>query len=280
MSTRATPIPEVRNRRFALGRRIPRDWLGGRAAVSAFFDNLSVFFPAGERFFIASVRAHKDRVHAERLAAQVRAFCGQEAFHTREHIRYNRHLRAQGDPVEAMEARVERLLQRVTRTTPARRRLAVTCALEHFTAILARTLLGDPRTLEGADPEMAALWRWHAAEEAEHKAVAFDVFRAAEGTYGERVFAMLGATAIFWAKVSEHQIRLMRSRGIAADPGEWLDLATYLFVRPGALRKVLGLYFAYFRPGFHPWDVDDRALLDAWKEELRATGASAEAAPA
>ena len=32
-----------------------------------------------------------------------------------------------------------------------------------------------------ADPAMAKLWRWHALEETEHKAVAFDVFQQVSG---------------------------------------------------------------------------------------------------
>lgn len=268
MTRAATPKPEVRNAHFQLDDAIPRDWHGGRAAVSIFFDNLSTFFPAGERFFIASVKAHRDAVADEGLAEQVRAFCGQEGMHTREHVRYNERLRECGYPVESMERRVEALLERVRERAPARRRLGVTCALEHFTAIMAHALLDDPRALEDAHPKMAALWRWHAAEETEHKSVAFDVFRAAGGTYAERVGTMIGATAIFWGKILEHQIRMMRARGLAASPSEWASLLSYLFVRPGPMRTVIRLYFPYYRPGFHPWDLDDRALLEAWKREL------------
>src|SRR5947207_14260434 len=117
-------------------------------------------------------------------------------------------------------------------------------------------LLEDPRMLEGAHPAMAALWRWHAAEENEHKAVAFDVFVAAGGTYGERVLAMVGASLIFWAKVLEHQVRMMGHDGTLFSPREWGSLAWYLGVEPGGLRTVVRHYFAYYRPGFHPSHVD------------------------
>ena len=39
-----------------------------------------------------------------------------------------------------------------------------------------------PQLLEGAHPAMVALWKWHAAEENEHKNVAFDVYKAAGGS--------------------------------------------------------------------------------------------------
>jgi predicted metal-dependent hydrolase len=261
---------EIRNLRFAADAAlVPRHWHGGRRAVTTFFDNLSIFFPAGERFFVASVNAHRACVSDEALRAEVKAFCGQEGCHGREHLRYNRMLRDQGYPVEAMEGRVKRLLRGVAKRTPARWQLGVTCALEHFTALLAHLLLSEPRLLEGADPEMAALWRWHAAEENEHKAVAFDVYRAAGGPYLERVGLMLGATVIFWAKVAEHQVRLMRVDGIAASPREWASLLRFLVLqRRGSLLGLLRPYLAYYKPGFHPWDLDNRALLEAWKREL------------
>jgi predicted metal-dependent hydrolase len=199
---------EVRNLTFDLDG-VDRYWHGQRKSVTAFFNNLSIFFPAGERFFIQSVKAHKDLIGDPQLAAEARTFYAQEAYHTREHVRYNAMLREQGYPIEAMDARVEELLSTVRRLIPPLWQLGVTCALEHFTALMADWLLATPRMLEGAHPTMAALWRWHAAEENEHKAVAFDVYKAAGGSYFVRCLIMAIATVIFWGKVLEHQVRLM-----------------------------------------------------------------------
>lgn len=259
---------EVRSPRFELDASVPRHWHGGRKSVTAFFDGLSVFFPVGERFFIESVRAHKDFVKDPELARDVRAFSGQEGIHGREHDRYNAMLAARGYPVKEMEARVVAILARVKKRLPRRMRLAATCALEHFTALMGQTLLDDPRTLEGAHPEMAALWRWHAGEENEHKAVAFDVFVAAGGSYEERALAMVGATIIFWAKVLEHQARMMHADGIALSPREWARLVRFLFVSPGALRRLVRPYLAYYRRGFHPNENDTTTLLEAWRREI------------
>ena len=270
-----TPTIEVRDRRFDLRQeRVPRHWFGGRKAVTRFMDNLSIFFPAGERFFVASVRAHEKKISDPQLAKDVRAFVGQEGIHTREHIRYNEMLKAQGLPVAEMEERVRVLLSRVTKWTPRRRQLAVTCALEHFTALLGHVLLDDGDLGEAA-PEMAALWSFHAAEENEHKAVAFDLYRAVGGRYRERALVMIGATIIFWLKVLEHQVRLMQAEGILFDAGEWADLAKFLFVTPGPLRRLVVPYLHYFRPGFHPNDLDASAVL----ERFYATCASQPARP-
>jgi len=265
------PLPEIRNLQFMIGDQTPRHWHGGRKSVTAFFNNLSVFFPAGESIFIQSVKHYRDELADPALKEEARAFYAQEGIHSREHVRYNTMLAEQGYPVEAMESRVERLLKRVAKVNPPRMQLAITCALEHFTALMADMLLGESKLLDGADPTMARLWRWHAAEENEHKAVAFDVFKAVGGTYVERVIAMIGATFIFWSKVFEHQVRLMYLDGTLFSPREWLALARFLFWKPGGMLRLVPKYFDYFRPDFHPWDHDNRALLEEWKHELAST---------
>jgi hypothetical protein len=269
-----SPTIEVRNLRFETDERIPRYWHGGRRAVTLFYDTLSIFFPDGERFFIASVKAHRDRVSDPRLLDEVKAFIGQEGIHTREHIRYNEMLRAQGYPIEAMEKRVERILRRVSRRLPPRWRLAVTCNLEHFTALMGHFILRDPRLLEGAHPQMAALWRWHAAEENEHKAVAFDVYLAAGGNWFERCFLMISTTIIFWVLVIEFQARLMHANGILFSIREWASLVDYLFFRPGGMFNLFLHYLDYYRPGFHPWDMDNKAIVEQWKATYQATSSS------
>lgn len=267
---------EVRNFKFPLGPAVPRYWHGGRRSVTLFFDNLSVFFPPGERFFIQSVRAHRERLQGK-LADEARAFYLQEGIHSREHDRYNKMLREQGFPVEDMEKRVDELLADVSARLPVRYQLAITCALEHFTALMAEILLRDDTLLEGADPALANLWRWHAAEENEHKSVAYDVFSAVGGSYPERATAMIGATVIFWAKVAEHQLRLMRADGIADDPSEWLALFHYLFVHGQLLNKLTVPYLKYFRPGFHPEEIDTTDLLENWKRDYEPQTAAAAA---
>ncbi|WNG32593.1 metal-dependent hydrolase [Archangium violaceum] len=267
--------PEVRDFRFDLSD-VPKYWHGGRRAVSLFLDNLSVFFPAGERFFMASVKAYRNQVKDEQLKREMEAFCAQEGHHSREHVRYNKMLADHGYPVVAMEQRVEKLLRHVTKHTSRQWQLAVTCALEHFTALLASLVLKDPRIMEGAHPTMAELWRWHAAEENEHKAVAFDVYLAIGGSWLTRCLVMMLTTVTFWGRVFGHQVRLMHSEKILFSVREWFDLARFLFFEPGRLPALLGPYLSYYRPGFHPWEHDTYALLEQWKAGLGSRPARSE----
>jgi len=257
-------IPEPRDLRFDLSD-VPKFWHGGRKSVSIFFDNLSLIFPPGERFFVNAVKSFQGQVEDPVLRAEMKAFCAQEGHHSREHVRYNQMLAHHGFPAAQMEARIARFLGAVAHRVSKVRQLGITCALEHFTALLAWLVLQYPRLLDGAHPKMAALWRWHAAEEIEHKAVAFDVYQAVGGSLFRRGVQMILTTLFFWGWVLRNQVELMRSEGILWSVREWFQLIDFLFLHRGSLFQLGVPYFRYFGPRFHPGAHDTRPLLERWK---------------
>jgi len=265
-----------RDRRFGRDAATPRLWHGGRVEATAIYNALSTTFPEGEAFFVESVRAFRDGA-APRLAEEIKAFTTQEAIHSREHDAVNKRASASGYDLTKLEAQVEKRLA-VTRDKPPIVSLAATMALEHFTAILAHELLADPRHLAGAERETAELWRWHAAEEIEHKGVAYDTWLHATRDWPRwkrwklKARVMLYVTRNFVVDRTAGALELMRQDGVTGFRAWWL-LLTYLWVKPGMFRKIAGAWLKFFLPGFHPWNEDDRHLLAAYD-------ASAPAAPA
>jgi predicted metal-dependent hydrolase len=247
---------------------VPRDWYAGDPYTTTFLDALSLLFPEGERFFVESVKQHKQHLTAE-LRPAVAGFIGQEAMHGKEHRAFNAMLVAQGyTQAPRVERGLQRFLKRVRRTLSPRSQLAVTCGLEHFTAILAEGLLSDPRMREDMHDSVRNLWAWHALEESEHKAVAFDVYRAAGGGYTRRVAIMLLTTAMFFAYLGATHARLMATRGILVRPWRWARGLTKMWIWPAHFTRLVPAYLSYFRPGFHPDDRDTRALLATWRDRL------------
>jgi uncharacterized protein len=245
-------------------------WHARGAHVSHLFNALSQFFPEGEKFFIDSVRHYRDRVTDPVLKQQVQGFIGQEAMHGREHRAYNENLKRAGYPIDWLEKRVLGELRVSRKLLGPRGCLAATIALEHLTAVMAHQVLYDPRVLEGCDPRVAALWRWHAVEEIEHKAVAFDVYRAVFGSgvvaYLLRVFIFLSSTLRFyWMSLSFHRAFMKHDRA-PRGAGSLKGLLSFLFVRPGVWVRMFPAWCSYFRPGFHPWQHDNRAAVEAWKQ--------------
>ena len=258
MNATALPTPAElsitpRDRRFGRHAATPRLWHGGRVEATAIYNALSTTFPAGEAFFVESVRAFRAGTPPE-LSAQIKAFTTQEAIHSREHDAFNKRAADAGYDLSKLEAQVDKRLA-VTRNKPPVVSLAATMALEHFTAILAHELLADPRHLEGADRETADLWRWHAAEEIEHKAVAFDVMKHLRAGYWRQVRTQLVVTPmmlLMWVR----GVRFMYSVDPHVAPGtkaRWRDYfkAARRGLVPGPLRfiRVIG---SYYKPNFHP----------------------------
>lgn len=257
----------VRNLKFCLDAQSQphRWWHSGDPVPTAFFNSLSATFPDGERFFMDSVRQFR-HLAAEPLRSQISDFIGQEAVHSREHRAFNAFAAEGGYDVGALEERTRRTLS-ISERASAIRQLAATCALEHFTAILAHALLSaDSHDLDGAPDEARRLWSWHAMEELEHKAVAYDTFQlatcgwSAPRRYFLRTVVMLVSTILLFWTVGSNMAMLYRQDGINT-PGTWWRTIKYLVAKPGALRRTFRPYLTYYRPGFHPWDHDDRHLL-------------------
>ncbi len=247
---------------------VPRDWCQNQPFVTTHLAALSLLFPEGERFFVDSVKHYRSRITDPVLQEQVAGFIGQEAMHGREHRAFNALFEAQGlRSAPRREAGLRRLLGAVRKVVPARSQLAVTCALEHFTAILAELLLRDPTMRDELHPTVRPLWLWHALEESEHKAVAFDVYNATGGGYAVRASVMAITTIIFFAELAWVHASFARERGLLWKPWTWRGV-TRLWLRKGRVRSTLGAYFAYFRPSFHPNDRDTDALLADWRERL------------
>jgi predicted metal-dependent hydrolase len=252
---------------------VPHDY-AGEPYMTTLMNALSLCFPEGERFFVDSVKNLRHHVTDPALAEQVTGFIGQEAMHGREHRVFNdRVVVADFPAAPKVEARLRKLLVIVRRFLPARAQLAVTCALEHFTAILAEQLLTDERLRSELDPSVRPLWVWHALEESEHKSVAFDVYRAAGGGYLRRVSWMLITTAaFFFVALGLIHPHMMASRRILFRPWRWLRGVRRLWIWPGYVSRLAPAYLAYFRPSFHPSDRDNRALIDGWRDRLFGNG--------
>jgi len=274
MAQQVTP-PDLtitpRDRRFGRGSRTERWWLGGDPVGTALYNALSATFPKGEAFFVESVRRFRDGA-PPRLAQEIKAFTTQEVMHSREHVAFNKRALEAGYDMSALEARVDWRLG-IIRAKPPIASLAVTMALEHFTAILANQLLGNPRHLAGADAESAALWRWHSIEEIEHKGVAYDTWLHATRDWTRlkrwkvKAKVMLLVTRNFVVDRTYGSLELLGQDGITG-PKAWVRLFWFAYVRPGMLRKILGAWASFFMSGFHPWKHDDRALIAAAEKSL------------
>ena len=261
-------IIKPRNRSHDIAAALHTEWLDNNAFLTAAFNGMSITFPAGEKFFIDSVRHFRDQIADPVLKEQIRGFCGQEGFHTREHQRYNEALcEARGYDLATLEGKLTRPLNMARKHLDPLQQLAITVAIEHFTAVLAELSLRQGSWLDRAEPSMRALWRWHAAEEMEHKSIAFDVYRAVGGTEAMRRRVMRRATFFIGLQLTRALVYMLRHDGRLYSWSTWRNGLRDLFGQEGVFAGALPLYRAFYSPDFHPWEQDTRDLLEQWAAE-------------
>jgi len=243
-------------------------WNGGDSVMTRFFDALSVHFPDGERFFIQSVRNYQDEIQDPKLRQDIKDFIRQEAQHGIVHDQFNEVMAQQGVNVDKIVKNIQINLGLIQKYLPKKFQLAFTAALEHFTATLGEGILENEEIFENADPIMRALFIWHAIEEVEHKAVAFDVYeQATGGGYATRIAALVSATLMVHIFVSPVFWHMLKIDGTNSQPSKIMHGLNRFYGRKGILTKMLPSYLAWFKPGFHPWDTGIPKQVDLWLEE-------------
>ena len=272
----ATPVDlliQSRNRHFAGAEIKNRHWVGGDPFATAFYNALSVIFPRGETFFMVVLRRYRDQM-PEKLSREIRAFIQQEAVHSREHVCFNKQLTDSNYDITKLEEAVEAVFSRIDGMTNINQLLAVTC-LEHVTAIIAKEIIANPTHMAKADEEQRSLWLWHACEEVEHKGVAYDTWLYVTRDWSR--WKRWKTKSAFMAKLSlgfainrtKGMFELLRQDGIIG-PKALLGVAHHMLVSPAPFRRTLMPLLRFFAPGFHPWNEDDRDLIQLAESEFEA----------
>ena len=231
---------------------------------------LSSTFPEGENFFVRSVAAVRHRITDPRLAKDIEGFIGQEEMHGREHRVLNERLAELGYPTRGIDAYVRGLYWVRERIQTKKVNLAFTAALEHYTATLAELLLNDEAARRAVGQSAARdMLTWHALEESEHKAVAYDVYKAMGGGEFMRIFVMVLTDLLFIFETAVMGvISMAKDRYIWRHPLQFLRSLARLPRSPFVTLRALRILAEYHRPGFHPNDRDTTQLIADWREAL------------
>jgi predicted metal-dependent hydrolase len=206
--------------------------------------------PYLEPYFIDAVKQGMVQLTDPKLIADAQAFCAQEANHAREHKRYCRVLQKRYPRLKEYETSIQQSLIQSRQRDDLAWRLAYTAGYEVITAQVARWCFRrGPEWFEGADPHVASLLMWHAAEEIEHRHVAYDVLRAVNKSYTLRVRGLVAAYAKTASDMTDVATYLLTADGYADNRESQLRRKKLrreimLELAPAALR--------YITPGYHP----------------------------
>jgi predicted metal-dependent hydrolase len=261
----------VQTRRIAVDHEGPlsRHFVEGDILQSHILAVLSATFPKGEQFFVDSVRNFREQITDEELRRQVAGFIGQETMHGREHDRFNEVLGELGYPTRFVDSTTGAAMGLFQRFLPESVQLAITAAAEHFTSVLAEQILEDDSFADQDLPEhVKDLFRWHALEECEHKAVAYDVYDQCVGSEVIRLATMHALTGLLGAVALGSLLGSVITDRAARNPLRFIGSLLNLRNSPFARRKIALRLLEYNRPGFHPDDRDTEELVARWRDAL------------
>jgi predicted metal-dependent hydrolase len=253
------PVPRKLDADFA---DVPRHWVAGNPVATAISNGINMLFPHGERFFVRSVHYYLDVIEDPELRAQVKAFFKQEGLHASAHDDFNAALRRHGFKIDRFLDVYQRLVTWLEGRLPPKLSLAATAAAEHYTAILAEGAF-TRGALDALHPAAQLLLAWHAAEEIEHKAVAFDVLQEIDPSYGLRMAGLAVSTVMLGALWAAATTMLLRQEKLGLR--ETLrQLRTMRQNDPIIRRVFVAGIRQYIRRQFHPRDNANENLAAQW----------------
>ncbi len=252
----------VRPKQMNWSQNLPRFWYGESVFVTHYFNAMSLMFPIGEKFFIDSLKRHFDHHEKSELTSSVKNFIAQESWHSKAHTDFNKFLADLNLPAVACEQRLARRAEDWKARHNSMEWLAATVCYEHMTTTMAREILLHQGNCKDMHPYFASLWRWHAMEELEHKAVAFDLYHKVHGGYWLRTVMMAKIFHRMNVDIFMNLIDLLRADGKLWSPKIWLEGFRFLFgFKFGIFWRTGYDTLTFFHPKFHPDQVDDSKLL-------------------
>lgn len=268
----------VRRLHVDLSKGFSRFWNGDDSFRTAFANALSMSFPIGEQFFIDAVKAGlkhlPDTVDNQALREGLKKFMGQEATHRQIHALYNAQLEKQGyrnmwEPRVARRIEIER--NRMKRNGVEEiylHELAITCAVEHLTAILGDITLSQQEETHdlfyNACEPMKTLWRWHASEELEHKSMAFDLYMRLGGEQRWRMHWYYRFLLMFVIDLTLQTTYNLWRDGTWKYSSTWMSGIKFFWGRHGLMRCTWAKLKDYARSDFHPEQQGNNVLAKNW----------------
>jgi len=198
-------------------------WIPAAPELAHQLNGASLVLPHLEPYLIKVMKVARSRVAevAPEILDDLDVFNHQEANHFKVHAAYNRVMREQYPGLEGFEAEIRADFEGFFAEKPLDWNLAYCEGFESTGIVQSEFFLEQiDDLLETADPAVSELWRWHLAEEFEHRNVAHDVLKALYPGWLQRLggFRYCGRHLFgFTSRVCEHMLAIDRERGRLRD---------------------------------------------------------------
>ncbi|MEM9174011.1 MAG: metal-dependent hydrolase [Myxococcota bacterium] len=232
----------------------------------------SLLMPYLEPFLIRVIKTARVELEekAPHLVPDVDVFCRQEANHYKLHAAYNRELLQQYPGLDAFEAEIREDFERFLPERGLEWCLAYSEGFECTGLMYAEFVLEEIDDLMAqGDPKVAELWRWHLAEEFEHRSVTHDVLEALHPGWWRRMrgihfcsrhlFGFTGRVKAFMIDLDIERGRLSpEARDLPSE--RQLDRRQARFMRP----RLMKLLSPRYDPSIRTMGANTRKVLASY----------------
>ncbi|KOP22998.1 hypothetical protein AMR41_28355 [Hapalosiphon sp. MRB220] len=251
----------VRQMNFDFSEQTERYWCGNSHFRTHFFNSITLLFPDGEQFMLRTIKGQIKQINNLQLKQEASAFIGQEAQHSIQHENFWEILQQQGYELKTYLRFLRFILWNICENwLSIELKLAMIAGVENCTNVVAELVL-EEELLAEAEPKLKELFEWHAAEEIEHKTVAYDVLQNVTKSYPIRLLGMLiGYTFVFGFLNLGLFMMLYQDKKLL-NFKVWQEMVQFLFIKEKFLFKVFLNSLEYLRKNFHPLQRDNLFLV-------------------
>lgn len=252
--------PVVRPVNIEFPEQIDRYWFGNSPFKTHFLNSITLLFPDVEQYIIRNVRQWLKQTSQGEISQDVRAFIAQEAQHAVQHKKFWNNLHQQGYEIAPYLRWLRVLLNMLEKRLSIRLNLAIVAGIEHLTALMAEFALKD-NFLAEVQPQLKALFEWHAAEEIEHQSVAYDVFQSATQSYPLRLVGMIVAHILILGFLNFGLAVMLYQDKQLFNAQVWQEMFQFWFTKDKFLAKAFLNSWDYCKKHFHPSQRDSLVLV-------------------
>jgi len=234
------------------------EWLGN-ILQSHFFNALSVFIPASERYVSTIIQQQLPFIADPTLAQNAKVFIQQEGRHAFLHKQCNQLLKKRYPALAKIERLQIKVIGVLNKLITVNFRRSIPVSFEHFTANISREFLTNQyHWTQGNSNVYIDFLHWHCLEELEHQAVCFDVYRH----YHRNPLRIPLCLLFFWLPITIFSVYGVQAYLLIKDkhlnhPKHWWGFIKFI-------KKTSHLFyggtFKYLKKDYQPWTHADEVL--------------------
>ncbi len=231
---------------------VANKWVSGDAFLTHWMNAYTIIIPEGEKFIVRTVKPFIEQIKSAELKSQVSGLVAQELSHSKAHAKFSAVIERQGFNTKLFSSIYKFFSYKIMEPlSPPLMCLAIVVAIERINELIAEITL-QSKVLDSAPEHVATLYKWHFAEEIEHKSVAYDLYHEISGNkwllgYGtflcyltNCVFLCLGALQF---SIQDASI---------LNPKTWLRGLRYFFTKEKFLWRITKGCYQLIKADFHP----------------------------